>query len=288
MAQHQEESTSSRVEAQDGLPPIQWIDMEGVVNMRDLGGKGSEGHRTRSGVVIRTDNLQELPQASVRRLVDEFGVTDVVDLRTNVERASTGDGPLKAEKLTFHELTFYPEDADETGIPDDLDEEEPNFPWQDDFADASRAANGHETHLANHYFGYLDKRPDNVVRALQAIAHAPGAVLVHCAAGKDRTGTVCALALSEVGIPRDQVVADYDATNLRVQRIFDRLRNTPTYAADLAGQVVADQSTPAETMRMLLDALDERYGTSDGPHQWLVEHGWTQADADALRAKLLG
>lgn len=268
--------------------PIHWIDLPGVVNMRDLGGKPTvDGRTTRNLVVIRTDNLQDLPEASVRRLVDEFGITDVVDLRTNLERRVTGDGPLKAERLTFHELTLYPEDAVETGIPDDQDEE---LPWIDDFTQESKATNGHEAHLANHYLGYLVRRPDHVVQAVRAIAHAPGAVLVHCAAGKDRTGTICALALSEVGVEREAVVADYDATNQRIEAIFERLRHTAPYDADLAGQTVADQTTPASTMRMLLATLDETQHTAPGGgvHSWLVEHGWTDEDATALRHKLLG
>ncbi|MEL4357983.1 MULTISPECIES: tyrosine-protein phosphatase [unclassified Luteococcus] len=272
------------------LPEIGWIDLPGVVNMRDIGGKPTpDGARTRRGVVIRTDNLQDLPPASVRRLVDEFGVTDVVDLRTNLERASTGDGPLKAEPLTFHELTLYPEDSAETGIPDDEEEEQAQLPWKDEQVLLDRQNSSHEEHLANHYFGYLNGRPEHVVAAIRAIAQAPGAVLVHCAAGKDRTGTIIAMSLTEVGVQREAVVADYDATNQRVELIFNRLANTETYREDLAGQQVADQSTPAATMQMLLTALDEEYGTEQfsGVHGWLVAHGWTDEDHAALRAKLL-
>lgn len=271
------------------LPEIGWIELPGVVNMRDLGGKPtSDGRTTVPGRVIRTDNLQDLPAASVRRLVDEFGVTDVVDLRTNVERASTGDGPLKAEDLTFHELTLYAEDSTEHGIPDVDDDA--GLPWQDDLTAESKESLGHEAHLAAHYSGYLEHRPDNVLRALRAIAWAPGTVLVHCAAGKDRTGTICAMALTEAGVEREAVVADYDATNERVELIFQRLAQTPTYAADLADQEVADQTTPAGTMRRLLDALDARHGTEpgDGVHAWLVSHGWTDEDHERLVAKLLG
>ncbi|MEL4504540.1 tyrosine-protein phosphatase [Luteococcus sp. H138] len=272
------------------LPPITWIDLPGVVNMRDIGGKPtSDGGVTRHGAVIRTDNLQDLPPESVRRLVDEFGVTDVVDLRTDAERASTGDGPLKAEPLTFHELTLYREDADEHGIPDDDDPEPNQLPWQDEETVLERQNTSHEVHLANHYFGYLNARPDHVLAAVRAIAYAPGAVLVHCAAGKDRTGTIIAMSLTEVGVDREAIIADYDATNQRIELIFNRLASTETYREDMAGQQVADQTTPAATMRMLLQALDEEYGTPEqsGVAAWLRQHGWTDEDAAALRAKLI-
>ena len=150
------------------LPEISWIDLPGVVNMRDVGGKPTaDGRVTLPGVIIRTDNLQDLPETSVRRLVDEMGVTDVVDLRTNLERHETGNGPLKAEALTFHELSMYAEEAQETGIPEDGDEAE--LPWKDDFSEKSREELGHEEHLAGHYMGYLSNRPDNVLKALRAI-----------------------------------------------------------------------------------------------------------------------
>ncbi len=264
-----------------------WITLPGVVNMRDLGGQPvASGGRIRANTYLRSDNLQDLSPDSVRRLVDELGVTDIVDLRTNVERVSTGPGPLADEPgLSFHELTMYPEESDETGIPDDEDDSnDPVFPWQGTWHDASRAENGHEEHLARHYLGYLDRRPDNVIRALRAIAAADGAVVVHCAAGKDRTGTITALALSAVGVPREVVVADYDATNQVIEKIFERLSTSRTYAADLAGQTIKDQTTPAETMEMLLDAVDQTYGGVDG---WLRAHGWTDADQEALVTKLV-
>ena len=65
-----------------------WIELDGVDNMRDVGGLPTSGGGTVvSGRLIRSDNLQELPPASVRHLVDDLGVTDVVDLRTVVEVA---------------------------------------------------------------------------------------------------------------------------------------------------------------------------------------------------------
>ena len=46
----------------------------------------------------------------------------------------------------------------------------------------------------------------------------------------------------------------------------------------------AQQSPTADTMRMLLDALEAHHG---GVHGWLKEQGWTQADTDRMRSKLL-
>ena len=85
------------------------------------------------------------------------------------------------------------------------------------------------------------------------ISRAEGAALVHCAAGKDRTGTVVALALSLVGADREAVIADYAASSERVQQILDRLLATKTYADNLRGRPLSSHLTHAETMRVLLD-----------------------------------
>ena len=63
-----------------------------------------------------------------------------------------------------------------------------------------------------YYLAYLRHRPDSVVEAVRTMAAPGGAVLVHCAAGKDRTGVVVALALAAAGVSRGAVVADYVAT----------------------------------------------------------------------------
>ena len=73
-----------------------WIELDGLVNMRDLGGLPTrDGGRTASGRLIRSDNLQDLTDADVARLVDELGVSDIIDLRAEVEVHLEGPGPLR-------------------------------------------------------------------------------------------------------------------------------------------------------------------------------------------------
>jgi protein tyrosine/serine phosphatase len=122
------------------------------------------------------------------------------------------------------------------------------------------------------------------VAALRAIAQAKGAVVVHCAAGKDRTGTIVGLGLLVAGVTQDAVVADYAASAERVPRILERLARHPAYAANLDGKPVTQQQPRAETMRLLVQALDRE----GGAEAWLQQHGWTAEDTNRLRAKLLG
>ena len=266
-----------------------WIDLAGVVNMRDLGGLPTEsGAYTKPGRLIRSDNLQDLAPDSVSTLLDGYGLTDVIDLRTHVEVAKEGAGPLRATTVAHHHFTLYREDSDESGIP----AAERALPWEKDEQAAAilrgQAEAHHPSHdefWSDHYLGYLATRPDSVVGALHAVAESKGAAIVHCAAGKDRTGTIVGLALKLVGVPDDVIMADFAASADKVAAILERLRSKPAYAENLKDKTVAQQSPTTDTMRLLLSALEARHG---GVHGWLATQGWTDADTALMRAKLLG
>ena len=139
--------------------------------------------------------------------------------------------------------------------------------------------------VASHYLSYLLDRPDSVLAALRTIADAPGATLVHCAAGKDRTGTIVALALSIAGAERDAIIADYAASSERMQAIVDRLIATRTYADNLRDRPLSSHMTYPETLEALFAHLDSEYGGVEG---LLTKLGWTEDDTARLRAKLRG
>ncbi|MEO7448112.1 MAG: tyrosine-protein phosphatase, partial [Humibacillus sp.] len=121
-----------------------WIELDGVVNMRDLGGLVTvSGEVTRAHRLLRSDNLQDLPPESVRALLETYGVTDVIDLRTHVELAKVGDGPLRSVGgVRHHHHSLYREDSTESGIP----AAERALPWESDerrvLARAERSATG--------------------------------------------------------------------------------------------------------------------------------------------------
>ena len=137
--------------------------------------------------------------------------------------------------------------------------------------------------IASVYFSYLIDRPDSILAALRAVAYAPGAALVHCAAGKDRTGTVVALALTMAGAEREAVVADYVASSERVEQVVARLMASTTYAENLRGRPISSHLSRPESMTAFLNHIDREYG---GVAALLARMGWTDADAASLRAKL--
>ena len=255
-----------------------WLDLDGAANARDLGGLPLEGGGAiASGVLVRSDNLQGLTPADVRRLVDEVGVTHVVDLRTGAEVTLEGPGPLVAEpRVEIRHRSLYPEAGGHT----DAAADETVFPWV-----AARGRTGEESPAVQAYLGYLRDRPDSILGALRDVAHAPGATVVHCAAGKDRTGVVCMLALAVAGAEREAIVADFLATGERIEALMARLRASPTYADDLRERSDKAHAPRPETIERVLGVLDARHG---GPLGWLEQAGFAEADAAALRRRLRG
>src|SRR5580693_3448866 len=257
---------------------VRWIELDGAVNVRDLGGlETDDGRTTLAGRLLRGDNLQGLSPADVKLLVDDVGVTTIVDLRAPAEVESEGPGPLtRVGSLRHAHHSVLPEAGSATDVAADalavLRYDGALIRYPDDVR-------------CGYYLGYLEDRPDQVAGALRSIVQAPGAALVNCAAGKDRTGVV-ALALTAAGVVREAVVADYAASAERIEAILDRLRASHTYAADISSRSDAAADAPRpETMAAFLDQLDVRYGGAAG---WLADHGFGPDEVAALRAKLLG
>ena len=235
-----------------------WIELDGADNVRDLGGlPTSDGRHVQPRRLIRADSLQDLSERDVRYLVDELDVRAVADLRTGVEVASEGPAPMTREPLVdVRQLSLFPEAGVNTDAVAVEDDDGPVvLPWQT--REREETADERRRGASGIYLGYLDDRADSVIGALRLIAGTDGATVVHCAAGKDRTGVVVALALAEVGVEPEEIVADTDV----------------------------DKHKPrASTMERLLAAIDEVHG---GVPAWLRAHGWTEDDAAALRKRLL-
>jgi protein tyrosine/serine phosphatase len=255
---------------------MHWIDLEGAANVRDVGGMPtSDNRRTKLARLIRADNLQGLTPKDVDRLVADVGVATVVDLRSVGEVDSEGPGPLtRVPSVTHVHQSVIPEvgqatDAAADGLLARRERVLSHYP---------------DDPVCAYYLGYITDRPDSIVGALRAVADSSGAALVHCAAGKDRTGVVIALALSIVGVDRDAIVEDYTASGDRIDAIMDRLRASSTYAEDIDKMPPDVHKPRAETMVALLRELDARYG---GLLPWLGAHGYTDADAARLRAELV-
>ncbi len=253
-----------------------WIELEGAVNARDLGGLPTiDGGSTVHGRLLRSENLQELTPGDVSRLVEELGVTTVVDLRSTNEVTIEGPAPLDALSGVRH--AHHPVLKEFLDVSDTL---KAALLTESVEADRERYP---DDPMCGHYLGYLENRPEEVIGALRTIATAPGAAIVHCAAGKDRTGVVVALALTIAGVEPEAIVDDYMATDDRLEAIVERLSRSRMYAGDITSRPVKAHAPRAETMKAFLEQLTVRYGGIDA---WLTANGFGEAEVATLRAKL--
>ncbi len=133
------------------------------------------------------------------------------------------------------------------------------------------------------YRALLEAAPDMLVDLVRTVADEPGAVLIHCAAGKDRTGISVALLLRLVGVDRDVVMDDYLATNAHIEQIDARLRALPGNEHRDALPKEYFHVVP-DALEAVLDVWDEHRG---GVHGWLTAAGAEGDLADRLSRSLL-
>jgi hypothetical protein len=246
--------------------PQRWVRMEGLDNVRDVGGLPlREGGTTRSGQLLRSANLRHVTPSDVAHLVDVFGLRLVLDLRTAREIDRDGATAVAAAGVETVALSFIPEDG--SALPETGDDTDP---------------------LLRAYLGYLVDRTENVVEAVRLLGHPDaGPALVHCAAGKDRTGVLVALVLDAVGVERAAVVADYALSAEQVEAMFRRWTTA-------AGAPMPDDLTPhlprAEVIETVLARLDAEHGEGGrgGAAGWLRANGLEDDALARLRARLTG
>jgi protein-tyrosine phosphatase len=236
------------------------LDWEGCVNARDLGGYGTaDGGETRWGAVVRSDSPAWLTGAG-RAALAEYGVRAVVDLRLPAE---LDDYPNPFAEPGDHGIAYVNVSIIDPGA---------GFPPD-------------TITLAENYLWSLERFRGLVADAVTAVARAPeGAVLVHCAAGKDRTGLVSALLLGLVGVPAETIAADYALTaELLRPRDQEWLEHGPGERAEREA-ILTRYAPTAEVMLEVLRQLDRRHG---GVEPYLLDAGVAPADLDRLRDRLL-
>lgn len=192
----------------------------------------------------------------------DLGVNTVIDLRSDVERA---DSP-----------TTFGYDWVPTVAPHPT------------FQDTAAVMRGVATpNLTDFYRVVLDAHGMELTNAVSVLGDAQRQTLVHCMAGKDRTGLVVALALGAVGVADEMIVADYALTE---ERIAGGLANRIRAGFRRTGEDLSPElddlltKSPAGVMVATLGYLRDRWGSA---REFLIGHGMKPDYPDRLRDALL-
>jgi protein-tyrosine phosphatase len=238
------------------------LPLPGTYNLRDVGGyMTADGRTTRWQMLLRADALHNL-DADGQAVLAALGLCTVIDLRERDELDRSPDqlGPLNVR--TLHHPLF---DRPTSGI-------------------ASTAVARRS--LAETYLLVVDERADalvGVVRAIAADDVTPA--IVHCTAGKDRTGMVIALVLSALGVEEELIVQDFAVTGQLLAGAFrDEVLARTTERGVPVSEIEPMLSADPQLIRSFLDRIREVDGDVEA---FLVAHGMTPEELQALRSKLL-
>lgn len=232
-------------------PRLQTFDA--IDNFRDYGDYATAaGRRVRPGRLFRSAHHADLSDADLAR-IGELGFGTVVDLRRPVERR--------------RQPSRRPDGFDGLVIENDLDEagEAPHITF---LKTVNLTPDSSRRFMLGTYrsMAFALSHIDLFGRYFHALADADRPVLIHCAAGKDRTGLLAALTHAVLGVGRDDLVEDYLLTNVavdleaRAPAIAEKLKSMTGRTAP-HDAVVAFMGVEPAFLETALDAIDNRYGS---------------------------
>lgn len=229
-----------------------------LVNFRDVGGlQTGDGRRLKSGILYRGDSLQDVTTAEARTLVDGLGVRYIIDLRRGEEAVQQGRGPLVDYPVGYLNIPLIDVDGP-PGPPGRV--------------------------LLDQYLDHLE-HDVNLPLAVETVAHAiHRPTIVHCAAGKDRTGLTLLLVELLAGVTPEQAAMDFMRTADNIGAIVTRLRGWKRYSDNmdrLSGEIYRCEE---HSVIGLLEELHGRYGSAD---EWAARKGVSSETITILRDRLL-
>lgn len=232
------------------------IKLAGVLNLRDLGNyPTAAGGSLRWRALLRSDALHQLDADGLAMLAG-LGLRTILDLRTQPE---TEVAPSMLDGLAARRTHVSILRGDLQALPLELDAI---------------------------YRYMVDECADAIADAIKVLCAADALpALVHCSAGKDRTGIVIALVLAVLGVPDEVIAADYGLSSRYLDPdrtpAIGQLRASTGLGASLTRPLLT--SPPA----LILEVLGWVRAASGSVDRYLLEHGVSRAELDQLRSGLI-
>ena len=230
------------------------IELDGAPNTRDLGGIITAcGREIKHGMLFRSGDLSALSDKDIKTLED-FGITLLVDLRTETERAGAPDKSLSGARV----LDLQVVEEEILGITKNGDNSVDaliEILKDTDFDIISLMTKMYETIINS----------EAAVKAYskffkEILANESGAVLWHCSAGKDRAGMATAFILMALGVPRETIIEDYLLTNRYAgKRLLDIIK-LKTDNAEVIKKAEIMLSVHRDYIESVYKVIDERGG----------------------------
>ena len=195
--------------------PKRLLDIDGVINFRDLGGYQTEaGQQVAWAKVYRSAQLDRLTIQGAEQMVD-LGIKTVIDLRFEEETArypTVRSAFPKARIIAWQDESHGDDFAQKSS--------DMKFSWRDSLA-SNDPAKVREAMRVN-YPKKLYSHRAIYREMLLSLIDGRVPLVFHCAAGKDRTGVAAAIILSLLGVSNDTIIEDY----LLTQQEIGKLTNT--------------------------------------------------------------
>ena len=237
---------------------------EGCFNFRDVGGyKTRDGRRVKWGRYFRAGRQDRMTEPDLEK-VKSLNIGTQIDLRGDEEIEDQGLGPLTDMGATYHNISLIP-----AGGRDQL----------------SRLV-GDTGISGKRYLGYLSFGTESWQRMFSILSEPlDSAIVIHCTAGKDRTGVSTAFFLSVLGVDRDTIEADYLLTNRDVPRQADFVEGTTGYPDGMCREeMMMHAGVPETAMCDFLDGVETEWG---GVLEFLQFAGITDTQMEAMRRRFL-
>ena len=237
---------------------------EGCFNFRDIGGYlNKEGRKIKKGIYFRTGRQDRMSNKDLLELKN-LQIATQIDLRKPEEILDQGRGPLEQMGAEYFNIPIIPD-----GGSDHL----------------SRLV-GDTGISGKRYLGYLEFGPEPWLKIFEILANKDCLPLVlHCTAGKDRTGVSTAFLLSILGVSRKVIEADYLLTNLDTERQADFIESTVGYPDGYNREsMISAAGVPQDAMKVFLDGVESKWGSVVG---YLQEVGVTNEQMDMIRKNFL-